>query len=251
MRKTLRATLIAFLGLVAASQAFAETRFIEVSIAFRERMALPPDAEVDVQLLRDAQDDPATRRIAAQRFRMDAVPQTVRLAYDPNLISSTESYSVAATIWSQGRPLFQTDAARAVLGPSDATSVQIMLTRAAEEPPLVPRGLSGVRWTVTEIAGQPWDGDEPATLVFDRNMTVALFAGCNRMSGRAILTDNTLHFPSDIAITMMACPPDVEAREQAFLAALRRVTGHVRYGTGLVLTGADGRAVMHLDDPGE
>jgi putative lipoprotein len=45
---------------------------------------------------------------------------------------------------------------------------------------------------------------------------------------------------------MMACPDAVETIERRFLGALLQVSDYVRYGSGLVMTDADGRAVMHF-----
>jgi putative lipoprotein len=77
-------------------------------------------------------------------------------------------------------------------------------------------------------------------------MNVAIFGGCNRFVGSVTVTGGQIAFPDNFAGTLMACPPDVEELERGFLAALRGVVGYVRYGTGLVLTDGEGRALLHL-----
>jgi GH24 family phage-related lysozyme (muramidase) len=41
------------------------------------------------------------------------------------------------------------------------------------------------------------------------------------------------------------------AAERRFLAAIMQVSDYVRYGTGLVMTDADGRAVLHFVETSE
>lgn len=246
MRNNLMALIVTLLSLGVASDVQADT--LEVTVSFRERIALPPDAELDVQLLDGSEADPRTRRVSAQRYAMDAVPMSVLLSYDPNIVASDRAYSIAATIWSDGRALFRTETELDVLGSDGAASIDMTLTMVSEPDPALTRRLSGVRWAVTEIAGKPWEGDERATLVFDEELNFAVFAGCNRFSGKAVLTEHTISFPANVAATMMACPPEIEDREQAFVSALRSVSGYVRYGTGLVLTDVHGSAVLHFED---
>lgn len=246
MRNTLMALIATLLSLGVASEVQADT--IEVTVSFRERIALPPDAELYVQLLDGSRADPSTRRVSAQRYAMDAVPMSVLLSYDPHIVNSDGAYSITATIWSDGRPLFRTETELDVLGSDGGASVDMTLTMVAEPEPIAARQVAGVRWAATEISGQPWEGDEPATLVFDEEMNFAIFAGCNRLSGKAILTEHTISFPANIAATMMACSPEVEDRERAIVSALGSVSGYVRYGTGLVLTDVNGAAVLHFED---
>jgi putative lipoprotein len=82
--------------------------------------------------------------------------------------------------------------------------------------------------------------------VLDDERNFALFGGCNRFSGRLAPSGGGLIFPEDFAGTMMACPDPVEAMERQILAALRQVADFVRYGSGLVMMDANGRAVLHF-----
>lgn len=57
-----------------------------------------------------------------------------------------------------------------------------------------------------------------------------------------------ISFPASIAATMMACPPELEDLERAFVSALSSVSGYGRHGTGLVVTNLHGAAVLHFAD---
>ena len=99
---------------------------------------------------------------------------------------------------------------------------------------------------MTEVFGEAWPNDDPAALVIDDEMNVSAFRGCNRFRGQLQPSGRGLAFPDNLAGTMMACPDEVEAQERRFLAALVQVSDYVRYGSGLVIVDAEGRAVLHF-----
>lgn len=240
------ALMIAFL--VISSGAEAETNMLDVTVTFRERIALPPDAHLDVQLLDISREGAGTQRIASQHFAMTSVPMTVGLNFDSRLIKDSNTYVVTATIWSGNQRLFHTDSPQAVLRGTEPNAVEIMLGMIAENPEVgaIPRTIKGIEWAVTEVFGTPWSNDDPATLVIDPEANVSAFGGCNRFRGQALLSDGSLFFSANFAGTMMACPDPVEDRERRFLNALAQVAGYVRYGAGLVMTDAKGNAILHF-----
>lgn len=70
------------------------------------------------------------------------------------------------------------------------------------------------------------------------------FAGCNSFFGSYVATDNTIE-PGPIGSTRMACPDDVMAAEQKFLAALQSATSYRIVADELILTG-EGRSGLRL-----
>lgn len=86
-----------------------------------------------------------------------------------------------------------------------------------------PATLLAGEWRVTALDGAPLPADAGATLGFDGD-GVAGSTGCNRYRAAATLTAEGLTIAPG-PLTMMACDPDTMAREQAFIAALTRVTG--------------------------
>ncbi len=80
-------------------------------------------------------------------------------------------------------------------------------------------------WTVAEVAGTALPGDAGVTLVVDGPAgRVFGKGGCNTYNAGFTLTGEVLTF-SPAASTMMACPEDQMAREQAFHQALASVDG--------------------------
>lgn len=82
--------------------------------------------------------------------------------------------------------------------------------------------------------------------MIDGEMNFGIFGGCNRYVGKLAPSGRGLAFPENTAGTIIACPDEIEALERRFLAAIMQVSAYVRYGAGLVMTDADGRAVLHF-----
>lgn len=237
-------------GLMAVSAA-AEDHMLEISAAYRERIALPPDAVLEVELLDTSRVDVAAERLSLQRFRMTSVPFEVALSYDPALIDARMTYTVAARILSEGQVIFRTTQAYPVLTRDAGTSVDLILQAGAEAAPdTTPSALQGVTWQAFELGGQMLVTDTPPTVQFDDQGQFGLFAGCNTFRGRAEIGDGTLSFSDNIAGTLMACPPEQTELERAVLDALSQSTGFVRNDSGLVLLDAAGQAVLRFKAQG-
>jgi len=245
MPKLLSVFVLMFAFIVVPTSAKAETNMLDVTVTFRERIALPPDAQLDVQLLDVSQAGAGLKRISSQRFAMTTVPMDVSLSYDAQLIDTQGNYAVVATIWSGDNQMFRTAARHDAFG--DAP-VEIVLSMVAEEDQdmSIPQSISEVAWAVTEIEGVAWLNDDPATLVIDAEGNFSAYGGCNRFSGSLLPSDSGIAFPQDFAATMMACPDEIEAFERRFIDALRRASGYVRYGTGLLMTDGNGNALLHF-----
>lgn len=232
-----------------AADASAQSNTLQVTVTYRERIALPPDAELEVQLLGQSREAGAAKRLSSQRFAMTGVPQSVELAYDPGLTGEMSSYVVVATIWaSPDRQLFRTTESYSLPENGHPAPVDLILTMVPgdAQTTAAPRTISGIEWVVTEIAGERWSNDDPASLTIDDQMAFFLFAGCNRFVGQLMITESEITFPANFAGTMMACPGEAETLERQVLEILQRVSRFVRYGSGLVLTDADGAALLHL-----
>lgn len=103
--------------------------------------------------------------------------------------------------------------------------------------------VSGREWVLQELDGEPVPDGVTVTLLVDDGQ-LSGSAGCNRYVGAVDLEEPSLTFDSEIAQTMMACPDDVTAVEDAYLAALATVTDWRATDDTLTLTDADGVDVV-------
>lgn len=102
-----------------ASTGEAETQQIAVSgkIAYRERIALPPSAAIEVRLDDVSLADAPARNIARQAFGADGqqVPIAFLLRFDRSAIDPRRSYAVSARITgADGKLMFITDTRNSV-----------------------------------------------------------------------------------------------------------------------------------------
>jgi len=80
--------------------------------------------------------------------------------------------------------------------------------------------LAGSEWELRDLGGAPVLDDRQPTLGFLEPGQVSGNGSCNRYSGSVDLGDGTIRV-GQLAGTRMACSPEVDAQERAFLTALQ------------------------------
>jgi len=86
--------------------------------------------------------------------------------------------------------------------------------------PSAPVSLVGTEWALADLAGTPVIANSKASLAFPEAGRVAGNGSCNRFTGSATITGDTLKFGA-LASTRMACMDGgVSAQEDAYLKAL-------------------------------
>jgi putative lipoprotein len=234
--------------LLLASTALAETMHLDTTVTYRERIALPPNAILEVELLDTSRADAPSVRLSLQRFRLTGVPRTVEIAYDTDLIDERFTYTVAAKIISEGRVIFRSTMATPVLTRGAPNSAELVLELMARQTDgeEVDKSIHGAIWAVFEIAGQIVVAEDPPTLALDQRGQFSLYSGCNRFSGNLDAGNGSFRMPENFAGTMMACPEDREHLERGTLEALKAATGYVRNGSNLTLTNEAGVPILRL-----
>jgi putative lipoprotein len=143
MRDRLLFSGAALLGLVLAgcmasgnTQGDVKQAAVTGSVAYRERMALPADAVVEVRLSDVSRQDVAAP-VIAETTVMPAgrqIPIPFELRYDPDKIEPKRTYALRATISSAGRMMFTTTNSYPVITRGNPTKVNLMLERVAAGP---------------------------------------------------------------------------------------------------------------------
>ncbi|MFK8331665.1 YbaY family lipoprotein [Pseudomonas sp. BJa5] len=91
------------------------TPCLEVEVFYLERMALPGEVLVSVNLEDVSRQDVAALTLASQSLRTDnGVPFTFKLRYDPSVIKDNHVYSVRARIEHEGRLIWTSTSAHTV-----------------------------------------------------------------------------------------------------------------------------------------
>ncbi|UKI08529.1 MULTISPECIES: YbaY family lipoprotein [Variovorax] len=106
------------------------------TVAYRERIALDPAAEVVVQLLDVSRMDAPSTVLAEQRFKADGrqPPFAYELKADAARIDPRMRYAVSARISRGEQLLFINDTQYSVLTQGNGTSANLVLVRVTQSP---------------------------------------------------------------------------------------------------------------------
>jgi uncharacterized lipoprotein YbaY/phosphoglycolate phosphatase-like HAD superfamily hydrolase len=226
-----------------------ETGTITGTVAYRQRIALPPDAVVHVRLEDVSKADAPSTLVSDARVPTEGrqVPIPFRLAYDASKIDASHTYHLRASILSGGSVLFTTTQAYPVLTQGAGREAQIILQQAsggaqpsvgANPPSAGSVALEGPRWRLVELGSASAIDSEVgpgAGIMFvGKDHSIAANTGVNGLGGTYSLTGDRLAITTGV-MTMMAGPEPLMKQEQAFLAALKRVTSYRISATTLEL----------------
>ena len=127
-------SLTGLLLLLATEMAFAgASNLVTGSVTYRERIALPQGARVEVKLLDVSLQDVLAKTIAEQTIEVThQVPIPFELVYDPALIEERMTYAVRATIYHGEKMMFTTDRMYGVLTRGKGNHVDLVLIRVGQ-----------------------------------------------------------------------------------------------------------------------
>ena len=215
-----RRSLLGFAALMlapsAAMPAFAKVRVLQGTVSYRERIALPPHAILQVRLLRLSAANASSDVIGAARLRTrNRMPIPYRLPFDDNRLRRGNTYALEARILVDGKVWFNTASPKPVA--NGAIQPDILVQRIAAQAPASPT-LKG-KWLAESLRGGGVIDNLQSTIEIGENGTVAGHGGCNGFNGTATITGDTISF-GPLATTRKACPPAIMDQESKLLGAL-------------------------------
>jgi putative lipoprotein len=239
------------------------------TVTCRERIALPPNARVEVRLEDVSQADAPADEVAAETVATNGkqVPIPFELRYPTRSIDPSHRYAVRASITSaDGDLMFTTAIHYAVLtnGAADK-DVEIVVQRpggaspaAADAPGADASGpagadamLPGGTWRLAAIqrpgAAEKAVGSDPRYTVGFANGRISGLAHCNRYQGGYEQPAPGQLKVSPMAATLMVCPG--ESIDSEFLRAVGGATRYELRGDRLLLSyGDDGGVLLFVRD---
>ncbi|WP_198174169.1 YbaY family lipoprotein [Mesorhizobium xinjiangense] len=204
--------------------ALAETRTLNGTVAYRERIALPPSTVLEVALVDVSRADAPAITLAQTRVEpAGQVPIAFALDYEDTDIEPSRTYALEAKILVDGQPWFATTRQYRVFDDGEATAEIIVTRVVANDIPGGAEQLAG-DWIVVDIEGRGVIEDPQARLKIADGGAVSGTGGCNRMAGQATISGDRIDFGPMVA-TQMACLPAVMEQERSLFDALEKVRG--------------------------
>lgn len=218
---------------------------LEGTAAYRERMALPPDAKLEV-VVEDVSLADAPAQVLGSTTVQPAgqVPIRFSVEYPAAGIVAGHRYGVRARIEHQGRLLFISDTFNAL--PPPGGTLDLMLVQARPAQPTAT--LENTYWKLLRLGDTEvtvaQDQREPHMILQapdDGTKRVAGFAGCNNMGGGYTLDGQSISFTQMVS-TLRACPQGMDT-EHAFHQMLVAARRWAIRGEQLDLFDADGQRI--------
>ncbi|WP_198373189.1 YbaY family lipoprotein [Roseomonas rosulenta] len=246
MNATRRAAIaVPFVALAAPVATLAQDGTITGTATYRERIALPPGAVLEVELRELSRADAPAPVLATARIETTGqVPIPFTLRFDLARIDPRGRYTLAARLSVGGQVRFRSDSAHPVLTQGAGSTAEILLVGARPQA-VASEDLAGAPWVAQEIGGQPLAGTVRADITFDVQGRAHGTGGCNRFNSGYELQGSALRF-GPAAQTNMACAEAAMEQQARFHAALAAVRGWRIEGGRLLLTDAAGAVVMRL-----
>ncbi|TIO07554.1 YbaY family lipoprotein [Mesorhizobium sp.] len=224
----------------------AAEKTLKGEVMYRERIALPPDAVLSVQLA-DVSLAGAPAAVIGERKVAPAgqVPIKFEISFDPQVIRPDMTYALQARITVDDRLLFVSDTRHQVDPLSDAPqTIMLKMVTSSEKPAAAP--VLGQSWLVEYIDGIGVITEPQATFRVSEAGKAGGSGPCNVYFATAKVDGSTIAI-SDIGSTFKACAPEIMAEEKALFEALAKAASyHVDAGK-LVIADKDGRVILRFN----
>nr|WP_244491064.1 META domain-containing protein [Paramesorhizobium deserti] len=225
----------------------AAEKTIHGDVVYQVKVALPPEADLHVQLADISPTDAGARILAETRVSSvenGRIPFS--LDFDSKDIVAGHTYVLQAriaagdTLWFVNDQQYRIDPQ----DPQQPVSINLVVVRkdadlASDSP------IGGSTWLVEDIYGAGVVDDAQTTLTIGEDGEVSGSSGCNRYFTKASFSADTLSF-AEVGSTYMQCPPALMNQESKFFDALGKARAY-RVDMGkLLLLDADGKEILRL-----
>lgn len=227
--------------------AAAEEKTIAGEVLYRERIALPPQAVLTVELIDVSLADAPSAIIGQQTIApAGQVPIKFSVPFDPAAIQTGMSYALQARITVKDRLWFINDV-RYSVDPLTAGPQSMILTMVKQETSTTADDIFDREWVAEDISGAGVLDQPPSMLRIATDGKVTGRGGCNNFFGNATVEGKALSF-TPFGSTFMACAEPVMEQERKFLDALSRSVSYRVEGQKLIFADKDGKDTVRFGD---
>ncbi|HWK65081.1 MAG TPA: YbaY family lipoprotein [Rhizobiaceae bacterium] len=236
-----------FVPLIVGTLAFpilpsAAERTISGEVTYRERIALPSNAVLTVELADVSLADAPASIIGKQVIDpAGQVPIRFTIKFDPAVIQPNTQYALQARITVDDTLWFINDTRYTIDPTTDTTPSLLVKMVRNSETPVPTSNIFDAIWVSEDTAGSGM----PATFSARTDGKVFGKGPCNSYSGTAEIGDGTIAI-GEVGTTFMACAPEVMEREKVFFETLRKAASFEVKEGRLTLKDKDGRNILRF-----
>lgn len=220
----------------------AAEKTISGEVLYRERIALPPNAVLTVELADVSLADAPASIIGKQVIDpAGQVPIKFTISFDPSVIQPNMQYALQARITVNDTLWFINDARYTIDPLTDTAPLLVLKMVRKTETPAPTANIFDAIWVSEDAAGVGM----PPTFSAKSDGKIFGKGPCNSYFGTANIGDGTIAI-GEVGSTRMACAPDVMDREKSFFETLRNAASFdIREGR-LTLKNKDGEEILHF-----
>jgi putative lipoprotein len=232
-------------ALLLPGAAAAEQITVSGEVFYRERIALPPNAVLTVQLSDVSLADAPASTIAEQKIDpAGQVPIKFEIKFDSAVIQPKASYALQARITVDDKLWFINDQRYAV-DPLKPEPQNMLLKKVSQNADAAPT-LFGTTWLAEDINGGGVIDNAQSTFSVASDGRVSGRGACNGYFAQAEVKGDKIKI-GKAGATMMACAPALMDQERKFLAALEEAATFRIDGDGkLFLVDANGVDIVRF-----
>ncbi|MBB5701366.1 putative lipoprotein [Ochrobactrum daejeonense] len=236
-----------FLTTSMPTTSMAAEKTISGMVMYRERIALPPEASLTVQLSDVSLADAPSRVVGETRIEsVQGSPIPFAINFDTGQIEPDHTYALQARI-SAGDTLWFVNDERLTIDPQNpgapAEIRVVMVRKSADDGAAI--GIEGKDWLAEDIQGGGVIDNAQTTLTVATDGAVNGSGGCNRYFSKATVAGDEISF-ADIGSTYMQCPPALMNQERKFLDVLGQTRSYKIDMGKLVLFDQEGKEIARL-----
>lgn len=215
-------------------------------VYYRERIALPPGAELSVVLLDASLSNPLANIFAGTNISLDGknVPVPFSFVVDQSTIPGN-TYEVRALIRSKtGDIIWRTNTGHIVdLSSSTYNAGKLKLVMVNTTGEMNSAALQEGPWAIEDINGGGVIDSSNVTVSFSTDGKISGSGGCNYFSGNYEVSGNSLNISGAMAMTRKACAPALMNQDQRLTSILQSAQSYSINDGELTILNKHGRSI--------
>ena len=234
---------VGMLAMPAASNATEQV--VRGEVFYRERIALPPNAVLSVQLADVSRADAPAAILGEQKIDpAGQVPIKFEIKFDPSVVQTNMSYALQARITVDDKLWFITDT-RHQFGPLSKELQTLLVKKVAQRDEPTAQTIFGRDWVVELLDGIEALPERRATFRIDETGAISGKGFCNGYFASAKIDGSALAI-DQAGSTQMACAPELMAADAALFNAFDKAASYRADADGLAIADKDGRDVLRF-----